>query len=93
MEIQLPRAITPNTSVAVSLYLNEELVFRGVSVWTIGDYVKDQWIHRVGIKTKTILYKNRKVEEPQEKRKLVESLLPKMRAAGANRIPIGSRAA
>jgi len=93
MEIQLPRAIKPHTVVSVSLYLNEEFVFRGVSVWTIGDYINNQWIHRVGIKTKEIVFSNRQVEKPQEKRELVERLLPTIRAAGASRIPIGSKAA
>lgn len=93
MEIQLPRAITPNTVVSISLYLNEEIIFRGISVWTIGDYINNQWIHRVGIKTKAIVFNNRQVEKPQEKRKLVESLLPAIKAAGANRVPVGSKAA
>ena len=84
MEIQLPEPINPNTKLTISLQLHEEFVFHGTVVWTLGDYINKGWIYRTGIKTDTIMFKDRTLVGDQEKRELVQRILPRIRDLGAD---------
>ena len=76
MEVHLPKCVNPKTLLTVSLQLDDEYVFHGTVVWTLGDYVNHQWIYRVGIKTIEIVSKNCTAKSSQEKMDLVMSILP-----------------
>jgi len=80
IEIQLNKGINPYTKLCVTLQLPEKLVFYGTVVWTLGDYINDQWIHRTGIKTDVISHKNGQAVTVQEKSDLVRRILPRIRA-------------
>jgi len=93
MEIQLPKAINPYTSLTITLQLHEKFVFQGIVVWALGDYINKQWIYRTGIKTDTISFKGGKAVTTQEKRELVLSILPRIRAMGVSETLIATKAA
>jgi hypothetical protein len=94
MEIQLVKPINPDTNLTISLQLHEEeFVFEGKVVWTLGDYINKGWIYRTGIKTGTILFKDRKLVDDQEKRKLVQQILPRIRSLGTNMVLKDQKAA
>ena len=82
MEIQMPKAINPNTNLTVSLQLHEEFVFHGKVVWTLGDYINKKWVYRVGIKTDAIDFKDGTAIEAQEKRELILEILPYIEKMG-----------
>ena len=84
MEIQLPEPINPNTNLTISLELHEEFVFQGKVVWTLGDYINKGWIYRTGIKTDTIIFKDRTLVGDQEKRELVQRILLRIGNLGAH---------
>ncbi len=81
MEIQVSREINPNTNLHVSLQFPREFMFCGKVVWTIGDYIGQEWVYRIGIKTESISYKNKKLTDPAEKKDLILRLLPSLRKA------------
>ncbi len=93
MEIQLPKDIVPYTNLTVTLQLHEAFVFHGTVVWTLGDYINKQWIYRAGIKTDIISSKDGKAVTAEEKRRLVQRILPRIRAMGANEIKMIEKAA
>jgi len=76
MEIQLSKCINPNIELTVSMKLHEEYIFRGMVVWTLGDYINNEWVYRVGIKTRHIVSKSGIAKMPQERRDLIRRLLP-----------------
>jgi len=65
------------------MQLQEEFVFHGTVMWTLGDYVDNQWVYRVGTKTERIAFKNMSVSKAQEKTELVLRILPQIKAKGA----------
>ncbi len=83
MEIQLPTAINPGTKVIVSMQLQEEFVFHATVVWTLGDFVDERWIYRVGIKTEAISFKDFVATTTLEKAELVQEILPQIKAKGS----------
>lgn len=93
MEIQLHKGINPYTSLTVSIQIHEEFVFHGTVVWTLGDYIDKQWVYRAGIKTDIITYKDGKAVTAEEKRKLVQKILPKIRSKGAYEFGMSQKAA
>ncbi len=93
MEIQLHKGINPYTSLTISIQIHEDFVFHGTVVWTLGDYIDKQWVYRAGIKTDVISYKNGKAITAQEKRELVQKILPKIRAKGAYAFGMSQKAA
>lgn len=83
LEIQIPSPINPGTKLMTTIQLQEEFVFHGMVVWTLGDYVDNRWIYRVGTKTERIAFKNMSASTAQEKAELVKRILPQIRARGA----------
>ncbi|MBW1902290.1 MAG: PilZ domain-containing protein [Deltaproteobacteria bacterium] len=57
LEIQCPSIINPRTELMITLQLQEEFVFHGTVIWTLGDFVDNRWLYRVGIKTNAISFK------------------------------------
>jgi len=88
MEIQTPSPVNPGTKLMAAMQLQEEFVFHGTVVWTLGDYVDKQWIYRVGIKTEMIAFGNMSASTTQEKAELVERILPQIKARGAEDSPL-----
>ena len=76
MEIQLPKCINPHTELTVSMKLQDEFIFRGTVVWTLGDCINNRWIYRVGIETKHIVSKDGTARTSEEKREVVKKILP-----------------
>jgi len=76
MEIQLPKCINPHTELTVSMKLQDEFIFRGTVVWTLGNCFNNQWIHRVGIETRHIVSKDGTAKTPEDKREVVKKILP-----------------
>lgn len=76
MEIQLPRCIKPHTELTISLKLQDEFIFRGTVVWTLGNCINNKWIHRVGMVTRHIVSKDGTAKTPEEKREVVKKILP-----------------
>ncbi len=83
LEIQCSSPINPKTKLMISLQLQEEFVFHGTVIWTLGDFVDKRWVYRVGIKTDTIAFKNMSATSKAEKTELVQKILPQIRAKGA----------
>ena len=83
LEIQMPSPVNPGTKLMTAMQLQEEFVFHGTVMWTLGDYVENQWVYRVGTKTERIAFKNMSVYKAQEKAELVARILPQIRAKGA----------
>ena len=83
LEIQTPSPINPGTKLMTAMQLQEEFVFHGTVMWTLGDYVDKQWVYRVGTKTERIAFKNMSVSKAQEKAELVMRILPQIKAKGA----------
>jgi len=83
LEIQCPSIINPRTELMITLQLQEEFVFHGTVIWTLGDFVDNQWLYRVGIKTNTISFKDMSVTSTKEKAELVQRILPQIKAKGA----------
>lgn len=83
LEIQMPSPINPGTKLMTAMQLQEEFVFHGTVVWTLGDYVDNRWIYRVGTKTEMIAFKNMSASTAQEKAELVKRILPQIKARGA----------
>ena len=88
MEIQTPSPVNPGTKLMTTMQLQEEFVFHGTVVWTLGDYVDNQWIYRVGIKTEMIAFGNMSASTTQEKAELVKRILPQIKARGAEDSPL-----
>lgn len=88
MEIQTPSPVNPGTKLMTAMQLQEEFVFHGTVVWTLGDYVDNQWIYRVGIKTEMIAFKNMSASTTQETAELVKRILPQIKARGAEDSPL-----
>jgi hypothetical protein len=88
MEIQTPSPVNPGTKLMTAMQLQEEFVFHGTVVWTLGDYVDNQWIYRVGIKTEMISFRNMSASTTQEKAELVKRILPQIKARGAEDSPL-----
>ena len=88
MEIQTPSPVNPGTKLMTAMQLQEEFVFHGTVVWTLGDYVDNQWIYRVGIKTEMIAFRNMSASNTQEKAELVKRILPQIKARGAEDSPL-----
>jgi len=93
MEIQMSKEINPNTKLTISLELDETYLFNGTVVWTLGDYINDGWIYRFGLLTGSILYKGKNIDDAQEKRSLVEQLLPAIRNSWESEKPISRNVA
>ncbi len=83
LEIQSPSIINPKTKLMVSLQLQEEFVFNGTVIWTLGDFVEDRWVYRVGIRTDDISYKDMLATSSEEKTELVQRILPQIKARGS----------
>jgi len=83
LEIQTPSPINPGTKLMTAMQLQEEFVFHGTVMWTLGDYVDNQWVYRVGTKTERIAFKNMSASKAQEKAELVMRILPQIKAKGA----------
>jgi hypothetical protein len=88
MEIQTPSPVNPGTKLMTAMQLQEEFVFHGTVVWTLGDYVDNQWIYRVGIKTEMISFRNMSASTTQEKAELVKRILPQIKARGDEDSPL-----
>ncbi len=88
MELQLTSAINPKTDLIVSMYLEEECLFKGTVLWTIGDYINDQWIYKVGLETDTIAFEEATAVTPLEKNELLKSILPQLKTTGVNKISV-----
>lgn len=82
LEIQVSSLINPKTNLIISMQLQEEFVFKGIVIWTLGNCIGNQWSYRVGIKTETIAFKNMSATSPKEKADLVEKILPQIKAKG-----------
>jgi len=82
LEIQSPSTLNPTTKIMISMQLQEEFVFHGTVIWTLGDFVNGQWSYRVGIKTDTISFKNITAVSTTEKADLVQRILPQIKAKG-----------
>ena len=54
LEIQSPTIINPKTKLMICMQLQEEFVFHGIVIWTLGDFTDGQWVYRVGMKTDAI---------------------------------------
>ncbi len=80
LEIQSPSIINPKTKLMVSLQLQEEFVFNGTVIWTLGDFVENRWVYRVGIRTDDITFKNKLATSTEEKTELVQRILPQIKA-------------
>ena len=83
LEIQVSSSINPKTNLMISLQLQEEFVFQGTVIWTLGNFVKNQWVYRVGIKTDTIAFKNMSATSTKEKADLIQKILPQIKARDA----------
>ena len=83
LEIQVPVTINPGTKLMTSIQLQEEFVFNGTVVWTLGDFVDNRWIYRVGTETDTIAFKNMSASTDQEKADVVKRILPQIKAKGS----------
>ncbi len=79
MESRINEELNPNTTLAVSMQLDNEIIFKGKVIWTLGDFENGRWLYRVGIQTECIEFGNRELVSPQEKRHLVQKLLPSIR--------------
>ena len=86
LEISTPTGINPQTKLMIFLQLEEEFVFHGTVIWTLGDFVNKKWIYRAGIRTDTIVFKNRQANTAAEKAEIVNKILPQIkdREAGKN---------
>lgn len=82
MEMKVPKTMNPGTQLMTTLHLQEEFVFYGTVIWTLGDFVDNRWIYRVGTKTETIVFNNLSASTAQEKTELVKKILPQIRAKG-----------
>ena len=83
LEIQVSSIINPKTNLMISLQLQEEFVFQGTVIWTLGNFVTNRWVYRVGIKTDTIAFKNMSATSTKEKADLIQKILPQIKARGA----------
>ena len=88
MEIQTPSPVNPGTKLMTAMQLQDEFVFHGTVVWTLGDYVDKQWIYRVGIKTEMIAFGNMSASTTEEKAELVKRILPQIKARGVEDSPL-----
>ena len=82
LELQVPITLNPQTQLMTSMKLQEEFVFHGKVIWTLGDFVDNRWVYRVGTKTDTINFKNRRATTAVEKAELVKKILPQIKAKG-----------
>ena len=82
LEIQVPTTLNPQTKLMTSMNLQGEFVFHGTVIWTLGDFVDNRWVYRVGTKTDTINFKNRRATTAMEKAELVKKILPQIKAKG-----------
>lgn len=83
LEIQGSSTINPKTNLMISMQLQEEFVFHGTVIWTLGNFVANQWVYRVGVKTDTIAFKNMSAESAKEKADLIQKILPQIKARDA----------
>jgi len=83
LEIQSPTIINPKTKLMICMKLQEEFVFHGIVIWTLGDFTDGQWVYRVGMKTDAIAFKNMTAKTTEKKAELVQKILPQIRAKGA----------
>jgi len=82
LEIQSPSIINPKTKLMISIQLQEEFMFHGVVIWTLGDFIDNRWVYRIGIKTDEISFKNMSARTTTEKAELVQRILPQIKAKG-----------
>jgi len=83
LEIQCSSIINPRTELMITLQLQEEFVFHGTVIWTLGDFVEKRWLYRVGIRTNAISFKDMSATSTKEKVELVQRILPQIKAKGA----------
>ena len=83
LELQVPTTLNPQTKLMTSMVLQEEFVFHGTVIWTLGDYVDNRWVYRVGIRTDSIHFNNRSASTAVEKAELVKKILPQIKAKGS----------
>ncbi len=88
MELQLTSAINPKTKLIISMRLEEEFLFNGTIMWTVGDYINNQWIYKVGVEIDKIAFEEAMAVTPLEKDELVKSIIPQMKTMGANMISV-----
>ncbi len=88
IELQIPSPINPGTKLMTAMQLQEEFVFHGTVVWTLGDYVDNRWIYRVGTKTERIVFRNMTASTAKEKAEFVKRILPQIKARGAEDSPL-----
>ncbi len=93
MEIQSSKSINPSSSLTISLQLHEKYTFKGEIVWVLGDYIGGKWIYRAGIQTETITLENGSVFKGEEKMKIVNKILPLIRAMGEDEFIANLKAA
>ena len=82
LEIQGASIINPRTEIMITLQIQEEFVFHGTVIWTLGDFVDNRWRYRVGIKTNAISFKDMSASSTKEKAELVQRILPQIKAKG-----------
>lgn len=88
LELQVPSPVNPGTKFMTAMQLQEEFVFHGTVVWTLGDYVNNRWVYRVGTKTERIAFRNMSASTAKEKAELVKRILPQIKARGAEGSPL-----
>ncbi len=82
LEIHSPIVINPKTKLMITLELQEDFVFHGTVIWTLGDFVDGHWVYRVGIKTDAISFRNKMAASAEDKYDLIQKILPNIRANG-----------
>lgn len=80
LEIQCTSIINPKTGLMVTLQPQEEFVFHGTVIWTLGDFVDNRWIYRMGINTDVIAFRDMSATSIADKADLVKRILPQIKA-------------
>ncbi len=80
LEVHCSKTVNPNTKLKISLQRQEEFVFHGTVMWTLGDFIDQHWVYRVGIKTDKIIFRDMLASSDQEKINLVQKILPQIMA-------------
>ena len=80
LHLRIAKAILPGTEMTIFMQLEEEITFRGTSVWILDAVDDGKMIYEVGIKNSFIALPGVTAYEQTEKAKILQEILKQIKA-------------
>jgi len=80
LHLRIAKAILPGTEVTIFMQLEEEITFRGTSVWILDAVNDGKTVYEVGIKNSFIALPGVTAYEQTEKAKILQEILKQIEA-------------